>query len=97
MPVHVADDGCRIHCQLDGNGPPCLLIPGLGGEAGFWQGVASTLENDYRLIRIDHRAPAPAIGPRAAIPSLASCGTFWACWTICISRVLMSSDIRPAV
>ncbi|SFY40116.1 Serine aminopeptidase, S33 [Paracoccus pantotrophus] len=55
MPVHVADDGCRIHYQLDGNGPPCLLIPGLGGEAGFWQGVASTIENDYHLIRIDHR------------------------------------------
>ena len=55
MPFHTADDGCRIHYQQTGNGAPCVLIPGLGGEAGFWAGVVDALGGDYRLIRIDHR------------------------------------------
>lgn len=65
MPFHVADDGCRVHYQQTGSGTPCLLIPGLGGEAGFWDGILPAVENDYHLIRIDHRGAGASDRPDA--------------------------------
>lgn len=56
MPFFVASDGCRIHYDTFGtHGPKVLLVPGLGGDARFWAGVASELQDDYRLIVVDHR------------------------------------------
>lgn len=55
MVFHVADDGCRIFWQRTGEGVPCVLIPGLGGEGAFWQGVVDRLGTGLSLIRIDHR------------------------------------------
>lgn len=55
MPYHVADDGCRIHFEQKGQGPDCVLIPGLGGDAAFWRGVADRLVGTHRLLLVDHR------------------------------------------
>ncbi len=55
MPALVADDGCRIHYAVSGNGPPVVLVPGLGGDGRFWNGVVETLGDRYRLIAVDHR------------------------------------------
>lgn len=55
MSIHVARDGCRIHYDVTGAGPPILLAPGLGGDGRFWNGVISLLEDRYRLITFDHR------------------------------------------
>ncbi|MES0880064.1 aspartate dehydrogenase [Roseibium sp. SCP14] len=35
-------------------GEPLLLIPGLGGQFGFWSAVAESLRQDFRVISFDH-------------------------------------------
>lgn len=82
MGFHLADDGCRIHVRLDGPnlgaaGLPLVLIPGLGGDGGFWQGVVDRLAPTRSLIRIDHRGagqsdrPDPDTGEDYTIPRIA--------------------------
>ncbi|AYD04205.1 alpha/beta fold hydrolase [Neorhizobium sp. NCHU2750] len=56
MPLFVAPDGCRIHYdQFGDRGPHIMLIPGLGGDGRFWNGVVEELRNDFRLTVVDHR------------------------------------------
>ena len=55
MPITIAADGCRIHYERTGSGPPVALIPGLGGDGRFWSGVASCLADRFDLIIMDHR------------------------------------------
>jgi len=55
MSIHVAKDGCRIHYETLGAGLPVLLVPGLGGDGRFWNGVVALLKDRYRLITVDHR------------------------------------------
>ncbi|MBB3966780.1 alpha/beta fold hydrolase [Rhizobium metallidurans] len=56
MPFFVAPDGCRIHYETFGDhGPPVMLIPGLGGDGRFWNGVVEELQRHFRLTVVDHR------------------------------------------
>lgn len=56
MPYHIAQDGCRIHYQIYGHiGPTLVLIPGLGGDGRFWNGVIEEFKEKFRLIVPDHR------------------------------------------
>ncbi len=48
-------DGGRLHYSLTGMGPPLLLVPGLGGIAGFWDFVLPTLADRFTVILHDHR------------------------------------------
>lgn len=64
MPLHYADDGCRIHYEVTGSGASCLMIPGLGGEGAFWAGVVERIGAGRRIIRIDHRGAGGSDRPR---------------------------------
>lgn len=80
MAFHIADDGCRIHVRLDGPrlgsaGLPLVLIPGLGGEGAFWQGVADRLAPHHSLIRIDHRGAGQSERPDPGPQDGAATGT----------------------
>lgn len=55
MPFYLSDDNCRIHFEERGEGPACIMIPGLVGEAGFWRGVEGKLAATHRLVLVDHR------------------------------------------
>lgn len=55
MSVTRAPDGCLLHYDVHGAGDPVLLIPGLGGDARFWDGVVKRLADRFRLIAVDHR------------------------------------------
>lgn len=56
MPFFTATDGCRIYYECFGDqGPKVLLVPGLGGDGRFWNGVVEELRADHRLIVVDHR------------------------------------------
>lgn len=56
MPFFTARDGCRVHYETFGDGGPrIMLIPGLGGDGRFWNGVVAELQADFRLIVVDHR------------------------------------------
>ncbi|GAB5435773.1 alpha/beta fold hydrolase [Falsiruegeria mediterranea] len=51
-----------------GQGPALVLIPGLGGQLAFWQGIAPKLSASFRVLSLDH--PMTATG-RNAIQSMA--------------------------
>lgn len=49
--------GVRIHYELEGKGPPLVLMHGLTEDLGWWHdsGYVESLRNSYRLILIDAR------------------------------------------
>jgi 3-oxoadipate enol-lactonase len=62
-----APDGrTRIHWESEGDGPPVLLIMGLGLSGGAWWRTVPVLSRALRVITFDHRgigrseSPAPA-------------------------------------
>lgn len=46
--------GRRLYYQVEGEGPPLLLISGLGGLASFWNGVVPRLAARFKVVRHDH-------------------------------------------
>ena len=51
------NQGVRIHYEVEGDGPPLMLVGGIGLGLEFWQqaGYVEPLKNDYQLILIDTR------------------------------------------
>jgi len=49
--------GVRIYYEVEGKGPPLILLHGLTEDSGWWRdsGYVESLRNDYRLILIDAR------------------------------------------
>jgi pimeloyl-ACP methyl ester carboxylesterase len=47
-------NGIRLHYDIEGEGPPLLLISGLGGHSGVWATVKPLL-GGYRVITFDNR------------------------------------------
>src|SRR6266568_1060117 len=52
---HALSGDVRIHYTVDGDGPPVLLIPGLGMSAATWTGVGGRLASTHRVIYADPR------------------------------------------
>jgi aminoacrylate hydrolase len=44
-----------IYYEEKGQGPPLLLVPGLGGLGSFWAPQVAELSRDFRVITHDHR------------------------------------------
>jgi len=51
------NQGVRIHYEVEGDGPPLVLLHGFGNTLEMWydSGHVESLKNDYRLILIDAR------------------------------------------
>ena len=49
--------GVRIHFEVEGEGPPLLLLHGLGGTLGVWRdrGYTEVLKLKYTLVLVDAR------------------------------------------
>ena len=54
MPTIPLEDGW-LHCEATGDGPPLLLVPGLGGIGTFWEQQVAEFARDFRVIVHDHR------------------------------------------
>ena len=54
---YATNQGVRIHYEVEGQGPPLVLMPGTTGMLEEWEdfGYAQVLSQDYRLILIDPR------------------------------------------
>jgi len=48
-------DGACLAVTVTGEGPPLLLVSGLGGTASFWQGVAPDIARRHRVAVMDQR------------------------------------------
>jgi pimeloyl-ACP methyl ester carboxylesterase len=48
-------NGIYLHHEIVGEGPPLLLISGLGGNSGVWATVVPLLKSHFRCITFDNR------------------------------------------
>jgi pimeloyl-ACP methyl ester carboxylesterase len=55
--VYIDVDGVRIHCLLQGDGEPVVLIHGFAGSTAMWgmSGMIGDLSKDYTVIALDVR------------------------------------------
>ena len=54
MPV-VRHDGCDLHYDIAGQGPPVVFASGLGGTAAWWQREMPLYAQHYRCLAFDQR------------------------------------------
>jgi pimeloyl-ACP methyl ester carboxylesterase len=54
MPTIKLDDAV-LYYEIDGEGPPLLLLPGLGRGTSYYDLVAKPLSSKFRVIRVDPR------------------------------------------
>lgn len=54
---HAANNGVRIHYEVEGQGPPLMLVHGFAGNLENWHelGYVQGLRSTYRLILVDVR------------------------------------------
>ena len=45
----------ELYYETTGDGPPLLLVPGLGGQGSFWAQQVADFARDFRVIVHDHR------------------------------------------
>jgi 3-oxoadipate enol-lactonase len=62
-----------IAYRVDGEGEPLVLVHGVGGDGGMWDGVVSALPPRFRTIRVDLRGHgrSPLIGEPVTVQDLA--------------------------
>ena len=55
--AHVNNDGVEIHYEVEGSGPPVLLMHGMGGSIHNWidAGYVEPLRDELQLILVDSR------------------------------------------
>ena len=54
MPKIKLDD-CEINYEIHGDGPPLLLVAGLGGASSYWGPQIEPLARHFKVILYDHR------------------------------------------
>lgn len=73
MPHLERPDGTRLHYEVDGQGPPLLLIAGFMSDGASWGPIVPLLSPHYTLVRPDNRSTGQTI------PWNAPCGpAIWA-------------------
>ncbi|MDR3075517.1 MAG: alpha/beta hydrolase [Candidatus Methanoplasma sp.] len=52
---YVNVNGANMYYEMDGNGPPVILLTGFGGDINFWKKALDIMSEEYTVIRIDNR------------------------------------------
>ena len=55
MPHIKLRDGAELYYEKHGNGPPLLLVPGLGGDGRWWGENVARLAGQFTVVVHDHR------------------------------------------
>ncbi|MDB5481416.1 MAG: alpha/beta hydrolase fold protein [Caulobacteraceae bacterium] len=64
MPMPTVDiDGVNLHCDIEGEGPPLLLIAGLGANASSWATIKPLLKGRFTCITFDNRGVGQSDAP----------------------------------
>jgi pimeloyl-ACP methyl ester carboxylesterase len=48
-------NGITLRYEIDGNGPPVILVTGFGGDVSFWRRASEIMSLEYTVIRVDNR------------------------------------------
>ena len=56
-------NGIRLHYTMEGDGPPLLLISGLGQHSGVWETIKPLLLPHHRVITFDNRGTGRSDAP----------------------------------
>lgn len=48
-------EGASLHYEVDGQGPPLLMIAGIASDSASWRPLVPLLAPHFRLLRIDNR------------------------------------------
>ena len=62
--AHFEHDGCSLHYEEYGQGPPLLLLHGLGSSCRDWEYQIPVLAEQYRVIAMDMRGHGRSDKPR---------------------------------
>lgn len=62
----VHNEGADLAFDMQGSGPPLLLVPGAGGDAGVYGPLAPMLADSYTVIVYDRRCNGRSTGDRDA-------------------------------
>ena len=54
----------RLYYELNGEGDPLILVPGLGADCRFWDTIADDLLKHFSLIRVDNRGLGQSVPKR---------------------------------
>jgi len=54
MPI-VRREGCDLHYEVQGAGPPLVLAAGLGGTAAWWTPQAARYAREFTVLTFDQR------------------------------------------
>lgn len=55
MPLLTLRDGEELYYEVHGDGPPLLLVAGLGGVGAFWKDHVPALSERFTVVLHDHR------------------------------------------
>ena len=55
--------GTEIYYEVHGEGPPLLLVPGLGGTGNYWQPQIEEFSRDFQVIIHDHQGTGQSSRP----------------------------------
>ncbi len=66
MPHLSLNDGGRLFYEVQGTGPPLLLVSGLSGLASFWSPQMGPLAERFQVVVHDHRGTGASSQPRGA-------------------------------
>lgn len=62
--MKIGVDGCEISYEITGDGPPVVLIHGLGGSTVIWAGVRDSLaERGHCVVALDLRGSGASLEP----------------------------------
>ncbi|GGC72320.1 alpha/beta fold hydrolase [Chelatococcus reniformis] len=61
-------NGIELHFEIGGDGPPLLLISGLGQHSGAWAGVLPRLRQRFRTLVFDNRGTGRSAVPPGPYP-----------------------------
>ena len=51
----ITSDGVDLYYQIDGNGPPLLMLSGIWSDTATWNSQVRVFADHYTCIRLDHR------------------------------------------
>lgn len=55
MPYFKMRDGEEVFAEVLGKGPPCIMLHGLGAQAGSWRPLITSMQDRHRFILMDIR------------------------------------------